>query len=59
MNENEERAKTILAQIEYVTLATSSPDGGPWNAPCIGYLVHPFTKLTTWSITTLLFFFVR
>jgi len=25
---------------------------------CIGYLVHPFPKLTTWSITSLLFFFV-
>ena len=33
MNENEERAKTILTQIEYVTLATSSPEGNPWNAP--------------------------
>jgi nitroimidazol reductase NimA-like FMN-containing flavoprotein (pyridoxamine 5'-phosphate oxidase superfamily) len=33
MNENEERARAILAQIEYVTLATSSPDGHPWNAP--------------------------
>ncbi len=33
MNENEKRAKTILTQIEYVTLATSSPDGVPWNAP--------------------------
>ena len=33
MNENEERAKTILAQIEYLTLATSSPDGHPWNTP--------------------------
>jgi len=33
MNENEERAKTILTQIEYVTLATSSPEGNPWTAP--------------------------
>ena len=33
MNKNEERAKTILTQIEYVTLATSSPEGNPWNAP--------------------------
>lgn len=33
MNENEERAKTILTQIEYVTLATSSPEGNPWNVP--------------------------
>jgi hypothetical protein len=27
----------------------------PRDCPCIGYLVHPFPKLTTWSITTLLF----
>jgi hypothetical protein len=25
---------------------------------CIGYLGHPFAKLTIWSFTTLLFFFV-
>jgi aminoglycoside phosphotransferase (APT) family kinase protein len=30
-------------------------EGKPEFAPCIGYLVHPFPKLTTWSITTLLF----
>jgi nitroimidazol reductase NimA-like FMN-containing flavoprotein (pyridoxamine 5'-phosphate oxidase superfamily) len=33
MNENQESARAILAQIEYVTLATSSPDGHPWNTP--------------------------
>jgi hypothetical protein len=26
--------------------------------PCIGYLVHPFVKETTWAFTTLLFIFV-
>ena len=33
MNENEERARAILAVIQYVTLATSSPDGQLWNTP--------------------------
>src|SRR5260221_7485324 len=28
------------------------------GGPCIGYLGHPFVKLTTWSFTTLLFIFV-
>lgn len=33
MHETRERARAILTQIEYVTLATSSPDGHPWNTP--------------------------
>lgn len=33
MNENAERARAILSQVLYITLATSSPDGLPWNTP--------------------------
>ncbi len=33
MNENAERAKAVLAQTLYITLATASTDGQPWNTP--------------------------
>jgi nitroimidazol reductase NimA-like FMN-containing flavoprotein (pyridoxamine 5'-phosphate oxidase superfamily) len=33
MNGNEESAKAILSQVVYITLATVSPDGRPWNTP--------------------------
>ena len=33
MKETRERARTILTQIKYVTLATSSLDRHPWNTP--------------------------
>jgi general stress protein 26 len=28
-----EKAKKILAQIQYATIATVTPDGNPWNSP--------------------------
>jgi len=30
---NEERAKTVIKKISYITVATVSEDGMPWNAP--------------------------
>src|SRR5437879_8726165 len=33
MNENEESASAILAQVPYITLATVGPGGWPWNTP--------------------------
>jgi len=33
MSEREERAKAILADLLYITLATVGPDGLPWNTP--------------------------
>lgn len=30
---NEEKAKAIIAKIPYITIATISEDGMPWNAP--------------------------
>jgi len=30
---NEERAKSVIAKILYITIATVSEDGMPWNAP--------------------------
>lgn len=33
VNENRITANAILSQILYITLATVSPDGLPWNAP--------------------------
>lgn len=33
MNENKEQAEAILSEVLYITLATVSPDGFPWNAP--------------------------
>ena len=51
MNETRERAKTILAQIEYVTLATIGPDGdpapktGPWGE---SHHDHPSDRRVRW-----------
>jgi nitroimidazol reductase NimA-like FMN-containing flavoprotein (pyridoxamine 5'-phosphate oxidase superfamily) len=28
-----DRAKTLLASLEYINVATASPDGQPWNTP--------------------------
>lgn len=28
-----ERTKTLLASLEYINIATASPDGQPWNTP--------------------------
>src|SRR5690348_17141403 len=33
MSENSKLAQAILAQVPYITLATATPDGIPWNAP--------------------------
>lgn len=30
---NEEQAKEIIEKILYITIATASPDGQPWNSP--------------------------
>ena len=38
--------------------AISSASCRPLWQPCIGYFRHPFEKLTAWSFTILLFFFV-
>ncbi len=33
MSEHDETARAILAQIEYITLATVDAEGVPWNTP--------------------------
>jgi hypothetical protein len=30
---NEERARAVIKKISYITIATVSDDGMPWNAP--------------------------
>jgi uncharacterized protein YhbP (UPF0306 family) len=37
------RARAILVQIKYVTLATSSPDGVPWNTPVYAAFDEAYT----------------
>ena len=49
MNETRERVKTILTQIEYVTLATSSPDGDPWNTPVYAAFDEAYTFFWVWG----------
>lgn len=46
------------AHLQNTFIGTDIPSSQYKHLTCIGYLVHPFPKLTTWSITSLLFFFV-
>ena len=33
MRDYNQRAKEILAKMQYATVATTTPDGKPWNSP--------------------------
>jgi uncharacterized protein YhbP (UPF0306 family) len=43
MSENTRLAQTILSHLPYITLATATPDGIPWNAPVYAAFDETYT----------------